>query len=334
MTDAMTFTALESFIRHMQAQNKSVHTVSNYHRDIEDFLKFYLADDIEDANSQSNTDASQALAKNIAQFSDWQIIDSQAIRAFLAFRVQHGISARTLARQLSAIRSFYDYLLQKNIVLKNPAKGVKAPKQPQPLPKSVDVDWMSRLLDQPLETWHDIRDQAIFELLYSAGLRVSECAELDISPGLDEMESGWVRVLGKGQKERLAPVGSKALNAIKNWLEIRPKYAQENEHATFVNQRGGRLSVRSIQTQLDKRTIAAGLPTKMSPHRLRHACATHVLESSGDLRAVQEILGHVNLSTTQIYTKLDMQHLAQVYDKAHPRAKKKNRSYCETQSLR
>ena len=314
----MNLNALESFIRHMQSQNKSVHTVSSYQRDIEDFLKFYLADDMED----SSKDSHQALMNSIHQFSDWQIIDSQAIRAFLSYRVQHGISARTLARQLSAIRSFYDYLLQKNLVLKNPAKGVKAPKQPQPLPKSVDVDWMSRLLDQPLDTWQDIRDQAIFELLYSAGLRVSECAELDISPGLDEMGSGWVRVLGKGQKERLAPVGSKAQTAIQNWLQIRHDHAQDNENAVFVNQRGSRLNVRSIQTQLDKRTTLAGLPTKMSPHRLRHACATHVLESSGDLRAVQEILGHANLSTTQIYTKLDMQHLAQVYDKAHPRAKK------------
>ena len=205
---------------------------------------------------------------------------------------------------------------------KNPAKGVKAPKQPQPLPKSVDVDWMSRLLDQPLETWQDVRDQAIFELLYSAGLRVSECAELDLSPGLDESESGWVRVLGKGQKERLAPVGSKALLALKNWLAIRNEHAQADEQAVFVNQRGGRLSVREWKNQQEKRTRKAGLPTKMSPHRLRDACATHVLESSGDLRAVQEILGHANLSTTQIYTKLDLQHLAQVYDQAHPRAKK------------
>lgn len=315
----MSLNALENFIRHLQAQNKSVHTVSNYQRDIEDFLGFYLADDLVDVDSEK---LEEGLQNTIAQFSDWRIIDSQSIRAFLAYRVQNGISARTLARQLSAIRSFYDYLLLKNLVSKNPAKGVKAPKQPQPLPKSVDVDWMQRLLDQPLETWQDIRDQAIFELLYSAGLRVSECAELDISPGLDESDSGWVRVLGKGQKERLAPVGSKALLALKNWLAIRNEYAQVDEQAVFVNQRGGRLSVRSLQNQLDKRTIQAGLPTKMSPHRLRHACATHVLESSGDLRAVQEILGHANLSTTQIYTKLDLQHLAQVYDKAHPRAKK------------
>jgi len=312
----MSLNALENFIRHLQAQNKSVHTVSNYQRDIEDFLGFYLADEVDGDQPE------EGLQNTIKQFSDWRIIDSQSIRAFLAYRVQNGISARTLARQLSAIRSFYDYLLLKNLVSKNPAKGVKAPKQPQPLPKSVDVDWMSRLLDQPLETWQDVRDQAIFELLYSAGLRVSECAELDLSPGLDESESGWVRVLGKGQKERLAPVGSKALLALKNWLAIRNEHAQADEQAVFVNQRGGRLSVRSLQNQLDKRTIKAGLPTKMSPHRLRHACATHVLESSGDLRAVQEILGHANLSTTQIYTKLDLQHLAQVYDQAHPRAKK------------
>jgi len=314
----MNINALQSFIRHLQAQNKSVHTVSNYQRDIEGFLGFYLADDV----SGDDAEADEELTNKIAKFTDWTIVDSQSIRAFLAYRVQHGISARTLARQLSAIRSFYDYLILKKMVSKNPAKGVKAPKQPQPLPKSVDVDWMQRLLDQPIETWQDVRDQAMFELLYSAGLRVSECAELDISPGLDESDSGWVRVLGKGQKERLAPVGSKALLAINNWLAIRHDYAKADEQAVFVNQRGNRLSVRSIQNQLDKRTIATGLPTKMSPHRLRHACATHVLESSGDLRAVQEILGHANLSTTQIYTKLDLQHLAQVYDQAHPRAKK------------
>jgi len=312
--------ALDSFIRHLQAQNKSKHTVLNYQRDIEGFLGFYLVGEIDESDNQE--EYKENLTQAILSFKDWQSVDAQSIRAFLGYRVQHGISARTLARQLSAIRSFYDYLIEKSIALKNPAKGVKAPKQPQPLPKSVDVDWMQRLLEQPLETWQDVRDQAVFELLYSAGLRVSECSELDISPGLDEVGSGWVRVLGKGQKERLAPVGEKAQLAIKNWLVIRHEYVIEDEPAVFVNQRGQRLGVRSIQNQLDKRTIQAGLPTKMSPHRLRHACATHVLESSGDLRAVQEILGHANLSTTQIYTKLDLQHLAQVYDQAHPRAKK------------
>jgi integrase/recombinase XerC len=317
---------LSEFLRYLQSQNKSVHTVSNYQRDIESFLGFYLSGELlsaTDDSAESTLTAVEYQASLVKNFSDWESIDSQTIRAFLGFRVQNGISARTLARQLSAIRSFYDYLLFEGQVIKNPAKGLKAPKQPQPLPKSLDVDWTQRLLEQPLETWQDVRDQAIFELLYSAALRVSECAELDLSPGLDEMSSGWVRVLGKGMKERLAPVGSKAQQAIQAWGLIRPKYADEGEQAVFVNQRGGRLSVRSIQNQLDKRTLQAGLPTKMSPHRLRHACATHVLESSGDLRAVQEILGHANLSTTQIYTKLDLQHLALVYDQAHPRAKKK-----------
>lgn len=312
--------ALQDFIKTMQAHNKSEHTVLSYQRDIHDFLGFYLADDL---SAESEEDQQEQLEQAIHRFNDWPLIDSQSIKAFMAYRVQNGISARTLARQLSALRSFYDFLILKDLAQKNPAKGIKAPKQPQPLPKSVDVDWMQRLLEQPLETWQDVRDQAIFELLYSAGLRVSECADLDVSPGLDEMSSGWVRVFGKGQKERLAPVGTKALEAIKAWLAIRHEHATEGEQAVFVNQRGNRLSVRSIQNQLDKRTIKAGLPTKMSPHRLRHACATHVLESSGDLRAVQEILGHANLSTTQIYTKLDLQHLAQVYDQAHPRAKKK-----------
>jgi len=311
---------LSHFLRQLQVQKKSAHTVLNYQRDIEDFLAFYLTGAV---RNEGSVDECEERHKMMVAFDDWKIVDAEAIRAFLAFRVQQGISARTLARQLSALRSFYDYLLYESVVLKNPAKGLKAPKQPQPLPKSLDVDWTNRLLEQPLDSWQDVRDQAIFELLYSAGLRVSECVDLDISPGLDELESGWVRVWGKGQKQRLAPVGSKALLAIKNWLAIRSEYAHEEEQAVFVNQRGGRFGVRSIQNSLDKRTLKAGLPTKMSPHRLRHACATHVLESSGDLRAVQEILGHANLSTTQIYTKLDLQHLAQVYDQAHPRAKKR-----------
>lgn len=318
----MSLSALSAFIKNLQTQNKSAHTVKNYQRDIEDFLGFYLADELVEAEDKKEAQQ-EKLQQQITQFKDWKLVDSQAIQGFLAYRVQQKISARTLARQLSAIRSFYDFLIEKGLAFKNPAKGVKAPKQPQPLPKSVDVDWMQRLLELPIKTWQDTRDRAIFELLYSAGLRVSECADLDVSPGLDELGSGWVRVFGKGQKERLAPVGSKATEAIKNWLAIRHEHAKEDEQAVFVNQRGSRLSVRSIQSQLDKRTLAAGLPTKMSPHRLRHACATHVLESSGDLRAVQEILGHANLSTTQIYTKLDLQHLAQVYDNAHPRAKKK-----------
>lgn len=308
---------ITAYLNSLKLQNRSVHTVLNYEKDLQAFLGFYLA-----GEEQSKDDESGQTA--LLAFTDWQQIDADAIRAFVGFRVQKGISARTLARQLSAIRSFYDYLILHEVVLKNPAKAVKAPKQPKPLPKSLDVDWTRKLLEQTLETWQDVRDQAIYELLYSAGLRLSECTDLDISPGLDQMADSWVKVLGKGQKVRLAPIGSKALLAMHAWLAIRSDYAKVDEQAVFVNQRGTRIAPRTVQKRLDERTLKAGLPTKMSPHRLRHACATHVLESSGDLRAVQELLGHANLSTTQIYTKLDLQHLAQVYDKAHPRAKKQN----------
>ena len=299
------------YLKRLKLENRSPHTVLNYQKDLHAFLGFYLAGE-EQAGQQ----------EAYLEFTDWQQVDADAIRAFMGFRVQKGISARTLARQLSAIRSFYDYLILEEVVFKNPAKGIKAPKQPKPLPKSLDVDWTRKLLEQTLETWQDVRDQAIYELLYSAGLRLSECTDLNGTPGLDQLASGWVYVLGKGQKARLAPVGSKAQQAIQAWLDIRSDYAAPDEPAVFVNQRGGRISVRTVQKRLDQRTLKAGLPTKMSPHRLRHACATHVLESSGDLRAVQEMLGHANLSTTQIYTKLDLQHLAHVYDEAHPRAKK------------
>ncbi|MDX1796190.1 MAG: tyrosine recombinase XerC [Hydrogenovibrio sp.] len=313
--------AFNQFVSHLKLANKSPHTLSNYQRDLFAFLAFYrgefLAEEIEQA--------SQAEAQFLADFTGWQQIDINVIQAYVAYRMQQGISARTIARQLSAIRAFYQFLIEEGLAFSNPAKGVKAPKQPKPLPKSLDVDLTRQLLEQPLETWQDIRDQAIFECLYSAGLRVSELADLDISPGLDQMDDGWIRVIGKGGKERQSPLGSKAVAALKSWLVIRPEHAKADESAVFVNRFGNRLSVRSIQQHLDKRTLQAGLPTKMSPHRLRHACATHVLESSEDLRAVQELLGHANLSTTQIYTKLDLQHLATVYDKAHPRARKRSK---------
>lgn len=311
---------ITAYLNGLKLQNRSAHTVLNYEKDLQAFLSFYLAGE-EQASNGDEAGLTEGVPAWLA-FDDWQQIDVDAIRAFVGFRVQKGISARTLARQLSAIRSFYDYLVLHEVVLKNPAKAVKAPKQPKPLPKSLDVDWTRKLLEQPLETWQDVRDQAIYELLYSAGLRLSECTDLDISPGLDQMHDGWVKVLGKGQKVRLAPIGSKAQGAMNAWLAIRNDYVKDDEQAVFINQRGNRIAPRTVQKQLDERTLKAGLPTKMSPHRLRHACATHVLESSGDLRAVQELLGHANLATTQIYTKLDLQHLAQVYDKAHPRAKK------------
>lgn len=310
---------IKQFFVSLSNQGRSKCTLSNYQRDLFCFLRFYrgefLAEEVE-AELCSPLDF-------LSSFDDWQTISPSIVQAFVGYRMREKISARSIARQLSALRSFYQFLIENTNITDNPALGVKAPKLPKPLPKSLDIDSTIQLLEQPLETWQDVRDQAIFECLYSGGLRVSELAGLDLSPGLDKIQEGWLSVLGKGKKERLSPIGRQAFTALNNWLAIRFKHASEAETAVFVNRFGQRLGVRSIQASLDKRTLKTGLPTKMSPHRLRHACATHVLESSGDLRAVQELLGHADLATTQIYTKLDLQHLANVYDKTHPRAKKK-----------
>lgn len=309
---------IKQFFTQLNIQGRSKHTQDGYKRDLFSFIVFYrgefLAEEIEQEVRETDL--------FLESFSGWQDIEPEVVQQFVAFRMKQGISARTIARQLSALRSFYQFLIEKKVLTDNPVLGIKAPKLPKPLPKSLDVDWTSQLLEQPLETWQDVRNQAVFECLYSGALRVSELADLDLSPGLDKMQEGWLTVLGKGKKQRLSPLGKQAFTALNNWLKIRFKYAIETENSVFVNRFGNRLGVRSIQASLDKRTLNAGLPTKMSPHRLRHACATHVLESSGDLRAVQEMLGHANLATTQIYTKLDLQHLANVYDKTHPRAKK------------
>lgn len=314
---------IAAFIQLLQNQNRSEHTIKNYQRDLQQFVRFWF---------EYVACLPAGEVSEVASFDKWSEISASHIKSYLAMRSQHKIHPKTLARELSSLRSALNFFVEQGVIYKNVAKSVKAPKVPQSLPKSLDVDQTAQLLSvvetaQSFEdasvVWQEIRDQAIFELLYSAGLRVSECASLDAKPVAQMLVEGWVCVLGKGNKERMAPVGAKAKYALIDWLKIRSNHAQTDESALFVNRFGGRLSVRSIQMRLDKRAAEVGLPTKMSPHRLRHACATHVLESSGDLRAVQEMLGHANLSTTQIYTKLDLQHLAKVYDGAHPRAKKK-----------
>lgn len=307
---------IERFLQQMRAQNKSAHTLDNYQRDLLSFIAFYLP-----PRDEKQAWSYDALMRD-PQTMDWPQINSQHIKRYVMSQVKQGLAASSMARHLSALRSFFQFLLAEGLVLTNPAKTVKAPKQPKPLPKSLDIDQTRQLLEQPIEGWQAIRDQAMFELLYSAGLRVAELVSLDLSPGLDGLSAGTMKVLGKGNKERVALVGSKAQQAMQAWLLARVEFAKTDDPAVFINQQGKRLTTRSVQLRLDKRTREAGLVTKMSPHRLRHACATHVLESSGDLRAVQELLGHANLSTTQIYTKLDLQHLAQVYDQAHPRARK------------
>lgn len=250
----------------------------------------------------------------------WGELDEQHMRQFVVWRHKQGIGGRSLQRNLSAIRVFYRYLISTGVSKRNPAVDTQAPKTKKILPNLLDVDQASQLVqidDQsPLAT----RDKAILELLYSSGLRLSELVMLDID-SLD-MADGLVTVIGKGKKTRTVPVGKYACQAIKQWLPIRNEMVDKGENALFISRRGTRISGRSIQKRLQQWAIQQGLTNHVSPHMLRHSFASHLLESSGDLRAVQELLGHADISTTQIYTHLNFQHLASVYDDAHPRARK------------
>lgn len=255
------------------------------------------------------------------RIAGWERIDAQHIRQFVAARHRAGLSGRSLQRLLSSIRAFYRYLLREGVARFDPAAGVRAPKSPRKLPKALDVDQTAALLDLEPDDALTCRDHAIFELIYSSGLRLSETVNLDLDH-LD-LTQGLVTVTGKGRKTRVVPVGRQALNAIGYWLKLRGQFADAAERALFVSRNGSRLSPRSVQTRLNRLAQRQGLGLAVHPHMLRHSFASHLLESSGDLRAVQELLGHADISTTQIYTHLDFQHLAKVYDAAHPRARRK-----------
>ena len=233
-----------------------------------------------------------------------------------------GLAPRSLARVLSAWRAWYRWLARRGTIARNPCDGLRAPKQPKALPKALSVGQTMALLDAPAETIFETRDLAMFELFYSSGLRLSELASLDVGGGLD-LEAGEVTVTGKRGKTRIVPVGAKGGDALRRWLDERAALAQPGEPALFVNRFGTRLGTRSIERRLDRWAQRQGAGVHVHPHMLRHSFASHVLQSSGDLRAVQEMLGHANIGTTQIYTHLDFQHLAKVYDAAHPRARKK-----------
>lgn len=251
----------------------------------------------------------------------WPIIKQSQIRNYAATRHRQGLSAKTLQRRLAALRSLYRYLMRENKCNHNPAMGVRAPKVKRKLPVILEVDQMDRLLSLPTDDPLALRDRAMMELFYSSGLRLAELGSLDIQD-LD-CQDGMLDTTGKGAKARRVPVGRMALEAIDQWLAVRSQLANPGQTALFVSQRGNRLSLRGIQSRLDQRAREQGCPQKIHPHIMRHSFASHLLESSGDLRAVQELLGHADISTTQIYTHLDFQHLAQVYDQAHPRARKK-----------
>jgi integrase/recombinase XerC len=252
---------------------------------------------------------------------EWAQIDHQHIRQFAARSHAGGLNGRSIQRRLAAVRTFFSFLQREGAVRHNPATEVRAPKAKKLLPDTLDVDQMARLLAHRPRNTLEIRDLALLELFYSSGLRLAELTSLTL-PQLDLLEA-TVRVTGKGSKERIVPVGSAARNALRRWLEQRPALAGPEQTAVFVGRNGEPLSGRAVQLRVAAMARAAGLPQHLHPHMLRHSFATHLLESSRDLRGVQELLGHANISTTQVYTHLDFQHLARTYERAHPRAKRR-----------
>ena len=279
-----------------QVKNLSENTTKSYERDLK---KLYLF-----------------LEKlNITNYSD---IKEEICSAWIGDLYSQNNKPKSIQRHLSSAKGFFRFLKKNNLISSSPFELVTAPKSSNTLPDVLSPEDVEQLLNFKPSNTIEIRDMAIVELMYSSGLRVSETVNINISDFEENMS--FLRVIGKGSKTRLVPMGRFAINAINNWLNERMKISN-NTDALFLNSKGSRLSVRSIQLRLKKMAIKQGLPP-VHPHMLRHSFATHMLESSGDLRTIQELLGHSSLSTTQIYTKLDYQHLAKIYDKSHPRAKK------------
>jgi integrase/recombinase XerC len=250
-------------------------------------------------------------------------LETQHMRRAVSQLHARGISGRTIATRLSGWRGFFNWLVKHRGFPHNPCAGLRAPKSPKALPKALSPDLMARLLETPAEGPAQSRDKAMFELFYSSGLRLAELVGLDAADGEGMLRQAEVTVTGKGSKTRIVPVGSKACTAIAAWLAERAKLARPGETALFVGARGRRIAPSSVRYALAHWARRLGLPQHVHPHMLRHSFATHLLQSSGDLRAVQEMLGHSSISTTQVYTHLDFQYLAKAYDAAHPRAKKK-----------
>ena len=291
---------IEQYLNHLASQRGlSPVTITNYQRNLAEFVHLLTEQ----------------------QITNWVDLNSDTVRLMVKHLNQKGIKARSIATKLSALRSFLTYLVDNEIITFNPAKGVAAPKLDNPLPKNISVDEVFQLLniddDDPLS----LRDHAMMELMYSSGLRLSELVGINL-PDL-KLRSKEVMVLGKGSKQRLLPITDKAIETIRLWLKVRPDFCEQGEQALFTSKLKKRISVRSVQARMEKWGLQQNLPSHLNPHKLRHSFATHMLESSGNLRAVQTLLGHADLSTTQVYTHLDFQHLAEVYDKAHPRSKRK-----------
>ena len=253
------------------------------------------------------------------KLSCWQQCDAAAVRSLTVRSRKAGLKTSSLALRLSALRSFFDWCVSQGELKANPAKGITTPKAARHLPKNIDVDDISRLLDIDINDPLAVRDRAMLEVMYGAGLRLSELVNMDCRH--IDLATGEVWVMGKGSKERRVPIGKTAVIWVEHWLDLRELFGPDDD-ALFLSKQGKRISTRNVQKRFSEWGIKQGLNSHVHPHKLRHSFATHMLESSGDLRGVQELLGHANLSTTQIYTHLDFQHLASVYDAAHPRAKR------------
>ena len=290
--------ALDNFFTYMRSEKQlSLHTQNNYARDLEKFQRF-------------------CMEKNIADLGK---LTPGHIRTAVAQLHRDGLGGKSLQRWLSSLRSFFQFCILRQWMVNNVADGIAAPKTPKKLPKTLDVDQAIQFVEIEGDDFIQQRDRALVELIYSSGLRLAEVVALN----LNDIDWGdaMLRVrAGKGDKARILPIGSEAMAALKNWLPARKVFASENEPALFITQRGSRIGHRAVQIRLQQISLQRGMDTPVHPHMLRHSFASHMLESSGDLRLVQEMLGHANISTTQIYTHLDFQHLAKVYDKAHPRA--------------
>jgi integrase/recombinase XerC len=311
---------LARFRRYLSAERRlSRHTDESYTRDLTALVKFC----------------------DRAGVSEWSELDTQHVRTFAAHSHAGGLSPRSIQRRLSAVRSFYAFLLRESHggaaaagaardgagarrvlrISRNPAHEVRAPKSKRRLPQTLDADQMARLLEIPAEGPLGLRDRAIMELFYSSGLRLAELVGLELTS--IDIKDRLVQVLGKGSKARIVPVGRAAVEALRAWLKVRATLARSGESALFVGRNGARLGARAVQLRVAYWARRQGLNLRVYPHLFRHSFASHLLESSGELRGVQELLGHADISTTQIYTHLDFQHLARIYDATHPRARRK-----------
>lgn len=288
------------YLAHLRTERRlSPHTESAYQRDLDALIAYCDGEKI----------------------AAWKQLDNFHVRTFAAREHRDGLNPRSVQRRLSALRGFFNYLIREKVLESNPAADIRAPKAAKRLPKTLDVDQVATLLERKPTDALSRRDLAMLELLYSSGLRLAELAGLDVTD-LD-LADRTVRVLGKGSKTRVLPVGGKAVTALRAWLGERKSIVKDGAGALFVGQNGRRLGARAIQRRIGRWAAGSNLNVPVHPHLLRHSFATHLLESSRDLRGVQELLGHADISTTQVYTHLDFAHLARIYDESHPRARRR-----------